>query len=266
MSLSDLKTAGYTVIPGFLTSTELNILKKEFAVIKHAPNKNYSLKHSAIAKSLLGEKVMSLSKDVEKIANLKIDILMHTVLYTDTEHVNFGWHQDHESQYVFQQSLNHLNFYIPIIKPNPNKSGLSVIPMDLLEQQIGSEINNFIGSAAKKFFVHNDVTFVQDDETGKKYNIPVNIETIAVTPDLLPGDLLLIRGDVIHKTQDCDTRRVAISIRAIEDSTINRTKLFSGCDEKKQYIKNNHRYYDTIERIFESKNTENILASDIKIK
>lgn len=266
MSLSNLRTAGYTVIPGFLTSAELGMLRKEFVVIKPAQNKNYALKHSDIAKTLLGEKVMALSKEVEKLTQLKIDILMQTVLYTDTGHLNFGWHQDHESQYVFQQSLNHLNFYIPIIKPDPTKSGLSVVPMDLLEQHIGSTVNNFIGSAAKKFFVHNGVTFVQDDETGERYDMPVDINSIAVTPELSPGDLFLIRGDVIHKTQDCDTRRVSISMRAIEDSTINKTKLFSGCNEKMQYIKNNHRYYDTIKQIFEAKNTENILASDIKIK
>lgn len=266
MSLSNLRTAGYTVIPSFLTSEEIDILKQEYVVTKPAQNKNYALKHSNIAKSLLGEKVMALSKEVEKLTQLKIDMLMHPVLYTDTRHLNFGWHQDHENQYVFQQSLNHLNFYIPIIKPDPAKSGLSIVPMDKLEQRIGLTVNNFIGSAAKKFFVHNGVTFVQDDETGERYDIPVDIDSIAVTPNLSPGDLFLIRGDVIHKTQDCDTRRVSISIRAIEDSVINKTKLFSGCNEKMQYIKNNHRYYDTVDQIFKAKDSENILASDIKIK
>lgn len=265
MTFDDLNTIGYIVVPNFLSARELNMFRQEFARTPSAPNMNYSLKHSAIAKQLIGKKVMDTAKEVSLQTNLKIDMLMEIVNYTSTEHLQFGWHQDHESQYVFQQSLNHLNFFIPIIKPDSTKSGLSLVSLSELQKHIGNEASNFIGTGAKKFYCHDNATTVVDDESGKVFDIPVNLDSICETPNLSPGDLLLVRGDIIHKTQDVLTNRVAISVRAIENSVINKSRLFSGCDEKMKYIENNKQYYDAVSKIFEKLNTENVLASDIQL-
>ena len=266
MSLSDLETVGYTVIPNFLSAFELQMFKNEYIKSKSSPNKNYALKQSAIAIRLLGDRVMNIAKEVSLETSIKTDIFMEVVNYTDTGNINFSWHQDHESQFVFQQSFNHLNFYIPIIKPEITQSGLSVVPMNILSDRIGTTVKNYIGSGAKRFFPHGKQTRVYDDETGENYDIPVNLDEISYTPALAAGDLLLLRGDVIHKTQDIDTRRVALSIRTVEDSVIEKTKLFSGCAEKMSYIENNKKYYNALAKLFEEKQSDTIKASDIHIK
>jgi hypothetical protein len=45
------------------------------------------------------------------------------------------------------------------------------------------------------------------------------IDEIAETPDLVAGDLIVARGDVLHKTQDADTIRAALSTHALWSET-----------------------------------------------
>jgi hypothetical protein len=265
MTFRDLETIGYVYIPNFLSPSELKLLKSEYKHSKVVENKNYALVHSEIAKKILGKKVKAIIDAVTEQTFLKIDHLASTINYTDTKHINFDWHQDHESFYVFQQSINHLNFYIPVVKPDPTKSGMSLVPMDkILEFVVGKQAERVVNYGATRFKVHSTYTHVIDEETGKDFNIPVNIDTIAVTPELHEGDLLLLRGDVIHKTQDVDTHRVAISIRAIDGTApVNKDILQSGCQTKQNYINRNKAYYDTIFGLFDTKETDTILSSDI---
>ena len=117
----------------------------------------------------------------------------------------------------------------------------------LLEYLVGPQVERIINSGAKRFKLHTDYTEVIDDEIGKGFKIPVNLNKISESPELHAGDLLLIRGDVIHKTQDSLTHRVAISIRSIDGtSPICLQTLKSGCEEKIKYIERNQHYYDKI--------------------
>lgn len=265
MNLKDLETIGYVYIPNFLSATEIKLLASEYKHSKIVDNKNYALVHSEIAKKILGKKIKALMDRVTSETCLTIDHITPTVNYTDTKNLFFDWHQDHESYYVYQQSKNHLNFYIPIVKPDPLLSGMSLVPMDkICEYLVGPQVNRIVNYGATRFAVHSTYTHVIDEETGKNFNIPVNLNSIAVTPAIGPGDLLLIRGDVIHKTQDNATRRVAISIRAIDgNAPVSKEKLQSGCEKKKQYIASNQQYYDSIFGLFEETKTDIIVSSDI---
>jgi hypothetical protein len=54
----------------------------------------------------------------------------------------------------------------------------------------------------------------------------VDFDALAVTPQLGEGDLLILRSDVIHKTQDATTQTVAASLRAVNSlSTLSRDEL-----------------------------------------
>ncbi len=65
------------------------------------------------------------------------------------------------------------------------------------------------------------------------------------------GDALVMRGDVIHRTQDTETDRLAASFRVTCSSTpVHRERLLSGGREKLRYIMNNHMLYAGILKCF----------------
>jgi hypothetical protein len=88
---------------------------------------------------------------------------------------------------------------------------------------------------------------VYNDTTGDTFKVSVNIENIKETPQLHAGDLLLIRGGVIHRTQDNLTNRIAVSIRCTDSSKpISKHAMLSGCEYKQNIIKSNQYTYDTM--------------------
>ena len=94
--------------------------------------------------------------------------------------------------------------------------------------------------------------------------MPIGIESISVTPDLIPGDLLLIRGDVIHKTQDTLTHRVSVSFRVTNgNALINKNLLITGCERKQRYIKGSPELYNSILGVFEKLGKDEITANEL---
>ena len=53
-------------------------------------------------------------------------------------------------------------------------------------------------------------TLAVNEDRGAARFANVRMEELAVTPHLAAGDLLLMRGDIVHRTQDTDTARVAL--------------------------------------------------------
>ena len=72
-------------------------------------------------------------------------------------------------------------------------------------------------------------------------------------PSSAAGDCLLLRGDVIHRTQDAETERVAMSFRAATThATVNRARLAAGSWEKAVMMSKNSRGYERMFRAFEA--------------
>src|SRR5205814_6232367 len=123
------------------------------------------------------------------------------------------------------------NFYIPIIKPVRGKSNLAVVPFDVLGARSPEIAQASRGRGATRFAVKSGrMTVVHDNARGGRHGtLPFLLDDIAVTPELDAGDLLLLRGDVIHRTQDTDTRRVAASLRMMNARTrISRDEMVRG--------------------------------------
>lgn len=264
MNLKDLETIGYVYIPNFLSATELKLLQLEYSKSKIADNKNYALVRSTIAHKLLHDKVHAIINDVNIETSIRANFVMSIVNYTDTSHLNFTWHQDHESKFTFQQCYDHLNFYIPIIKPDVKKSGLSVVSFEKLKECVSSDLfDKIVNGGATRGHIVGSTTKIINDETDEEFFLPVNLNDIAESPELNEGDLLLVRGDVLHQTQDADTRRVAMSIRAINgDGVIKKSILLSGSDTKKTYIKNNPLYQRILDA-FDKNQTDEIRIADL---
>jgi hypothetical protein len=164
----------------------------------------------------------------------------------------YPWHQDHVSFFIFQQHLDYLNFYIPIIKADLERSNLSVIPFDALTAAAPDEISRLIGAGACRFLPMTEgTTRVMDDEAGRTFTLPLNLDTLAVTPTLAPGDLLLLRGDVIHKTQEGATDRVAVSFRRVGTQRIlKKARLHQGGPTKLAMIAASRALYGPIQQCF----------------
>ena len=68
---------------------------------------------------------------------------------------------------------------------------------------------------------------MRDSMNGEVLELPINFDDIKYSPNLIAGDMLIIRGDVIHKTNDMLTERVALSLRCVnkKECTLNLNKL-----------------------------------------
>lgn len=236
---TDLETRGFVVVKNFLSTAEIQHQLADYNIQKSNNSKQIKVKSYSLIRSgtehKLTDKIKSLFDNIKQQTDISLDLVGPTGLYFDTGLAELGWHQDHESYYVWQTAYHSVNFWIPLIKPCANLSGLRLVPMDVLQTHIGELFTQrMLNQGAKRFITAGNITRVFDDDYGIEYDLPVNIDTIAVAPDLEAGDALLVRGDVIHSTQDADTYRVALGIKTVNGNlSVHRDKFQEQCNMKK---------------------------------
>ena len=248
----DLEFKGYVVIPCFLSSEELEILKNDISDQNSQgmpKNQNYRL--GAISQAALDRfaaKFNEVSTGVRAQTNIQADLLVGGAYFSTEGNQSFGWHQDHESYYLTQNHYHYLNLYMPIIKPDLSKSNLCIIPFDRLKTKSPTIYNRLVNKGATHYQIEKDKTIIYNDNDGGKLGVlDYSIEDIAEIPYLNAGDLLLIRGDVIHRTQDAETLRTALSIRITSSQDkIVKDKLVRGGLKKFQMMLNNVVSYQVI--------------------
>jgi hypothetical protein len=253
-NFKQLETAGYIVIPDFLTQEELNLFKEDYLSSADVDNKNYLVSRcSDKVLKILIPKFENLARIVAENTNINTDRVVGTGAYFSTDKINFPWHQDHEPYYKWQDSYNALNFWIPIIKSNNNQSGLDVINFESFKHTDTKIVKEkLIGKGAKSFIPRKSSTLVNDDDAGNNFLLNTNLDDIKFSPTVSIGDLLLMRQDVIHKTQDTDDFRVSVSIRTINSNNeIFKNKFYDQCDKKMEMINNNKPGFKDVIEIFE---------------
>jgi len=263
-SWQDLRERGYVHIRKFLTEVELLVLQKDWAdrAKEHgvSVSGNYPLFNiPQIIIWRFHRKLKVVTEAVCRATGVNADTDAGAIYFSTTKGINLGWHQDHESYFMYQQHRDYLNFYIPIVKPNARLTNLCVIPMDRLRLRIPEHFGNFVGSGAKNFYPGGGETIVHDDENGSEYALPVNLEELKDTPELEPGDLLLLRGDVIHRTQDTETDRVAASFRRINSlAVIRKAKFQEGSPKKQDMMRKNGELYKPMFDCFSELGTDEV--------
>jgi ectoine hydroxylase-related dioxygenase (phytanoyl-CoA dioxygenase family) len=265
VSWLDLRTKGFVHAKAFLTDGELSRVIDDYRAqaVKARTNGNYDAPlASPLLTRSLESKVASVSDAVRAATGLRADVAVAGLYFSTEKGVNFAWHQDHESYFIYQQHSHYLNFYVPIVKPDPERTNLCLVPFDALERRVSRpDYQRLIGSGAARFLPDEGRTLVSDDEHGEQYALPVNIEELKVTPRLEPGDLLLLRGDMIHRTEDTQTDRVALSLRRTRgNAVIRKAKLVGAADFKRQIITNNKSTYGVLLECFEALRQEEITA------
>ena len=215
--MKDLETKGYVIISNFLDGNLLEQLRSDYISQKEIFLKTYdkSKKHSIIKASYRLDKIINpIVLDIIKETDLNLGYPNINGAYFDNQINNFGWHQDHEPYFKYEDSYNAINCWIPIIKSSIDESGIRLIPHDSFNELSYDIFKTSIkGKGAKSFKVYNSITSMHDDVLGTNTILPFNINSIAITPKLKEGDLLILRQDLIHCTQDTINKRVAISVR-----------------------------------------------------
>jgi hypothetical protein len=243
---ADLETRGYVHIPGFLAPDELQACRDDFTQQPVADNRNYGVSivsDRAIARfQARVDAVMGL---VRTRTNLQVDCTLGGGYFATGRNKTFPWHQDYESFFSSQNHYDYLNFYIPVVKPVREKSNLTVVPFDALQRESPQAFQRVVRGGATRFVAVGDKQIAIAEDAGTTLVMPVDIERLAETPMLAAGDLLLMRGDVIHRTQDADTERVSLSLRVASTKTIiRRSRLADGPLAKVRTMVNNPPMYE----------------------
>jgi hypothetical protein len=119
-------------------------------------------------------------------------------------------------------------------KENPAQSNLALVSFDQLPQNVrylverrggtqygsGKNIKERIislGPYHSSIEAMDTYNFVmRDSMTGRVIPLPIDFETVKTVPQLDVGDLLIMRGDVIHRTADNFCDRLALSLRCVK--------------------------------------------------
>lgn len=222
INFKDLETIGYVIIPNFLDRDTIEKMKADYAIQKtiFLAKTNRVKKHSIMPSGVnLKDRLASIILLITEHTDLQIGNPMNKS-YFDNQLTQFTeWHQDHEPYFKTRDSYNAINCWIPIIKPSSSESGISLLPHTALQERCPEIFaNKIIGKGAKVLIPHPTYTQMRDDDLNEETILPFNVGDIAITPLLAEGDLIILRQDVVHKTQDIITDRVAYSTRCFHSS------------------------------------------------
>ena len=255
INYTDLDTKGFLVIKNFFNADTIEQLTDYYklAFAKNQAlgndNKNHNIiKVSAQAIAITTPLLTSLVEAINQNTDIKIDKLP-VATYINSALASHNWHQDHEIYYTWQTAVNSLNFWFPLIKQDPTQTGISLIPHDALQEKCPDLFaQHIVGKGAKRIEPGRyGYSTICDDETGEEYSVSFDLNDLAVSPEVAVGDLIILRADVFHKTQDTDTPRVAMSVRGVNSNTVVRKDVFySGCDKKRTMIQNNLKSYQPL--------------------
>jgi hypothetical protein len=266
INFADLETKGFLVIQNFLNAQEIiEIMNTHTEIMDRyynigSINKNYPVLRAAIPVSIINKAKLILSALNQKtnLKTNKIPVRERIVDYLDNSLIKFGWHQDHENYFKWQNAYNDLNFWVAVNKVKNNESGLDVIPHDKLADKIPVLFKEHILGKGAKYLrsATDNNTFVDDTETGELLVLPINLEAIKETPSVSSGDLLLLRGDLIHRSQTRTIPRLSIGFRAVNtNQIITKEKFYNGSQKKQEMIKKNFESYKTLIEMYENKNS-----------
>lgn len=259
MTFSALETRGFIVLKSFLDTEDIARAIEEYNQIK--------VKRGIMqGRCVIMEKFGKLIDKISFETNLKINSINLGAAYFDTGVFTNSWHQDHEPYYKWQNSYDSINLWAPIIKIKSNISGIEIVPFDNLASKISKELleSEFIGKGAKSFKSQPTQTTVYDDEDGKTFTLDFSLSEISEIPEISVGDAIVMRGDLLHKTQDANSRRVAMSIRATNgNGIITKEKFLSGCQRKRMMINANPKGFEMLNQLFLKEGRDTATVFDI---
>lgn len=211
------------VIHGLDTKFYINIDKKIRKISRALSSKDLNISDNKFSYA---------SIRIKKTINPKTKLIKPFNIYKDPKVSPGGvlnWHIDHFTYYFHNDHKNYLICYMPILKSDPKYSNVAIIPYDVLKKE---DINTFkkikdrgavrfrkVEKDTKPWFDlrFNQPTKINDwyalddhaDNT-QGWKMKIDLEKKKIVPKLNLNDLLIMKADVIHKTNDAKIDRIAI--------------------------------------------------------
>ena len=235
---ASLEARGFCVIPEFLSREEIAFLVEEFDACPdyaYAPRTKHAARHlgeqpvagqtGALRSNAMGRKETfqrtrpRMEAFAQGITGAKA--ALYQILYLQTPVTELSWHQDHDHFFLTEYNRTHLNYWIPLVKPSRTEAGLRVIPWDRLREKSPRVFNLCRRSGASSLHSLRDGgTLYISDWSGVHWVAEnLEIEELMETPEVGPGDLLLLCLNTIHATQTTDDRRLAVTLRTCDPET-----------------------------------------------
>jgi hypothetical protein len=249
----DLETRGFVHVRGFLSRPDLDSCRADYVdqPVDEANRNNAVSGASERATARLEQPVNELMALVKANTDIRVDCNLGAYYFATTRGV-FPWHQDYESYFTSQNHYNYLNLFIPVLKPRRDKSNLCLVPFDVLKRESPGTFQRVVGKGATMAYDLPDRQILFQADSGVAHVTRVPLDRMSFTPQLEAGDLLILRGDIFHRTEDGDTERVALSMRlGYSKTVVRRAKLADGGLAKMKTMAGNFKLYEPLFRAFD---------------
>jgi len=248
-----LESKGFVHIRGFLSAHDLDSCRADYEnqPVDEANRNNAVSEASERATARLAPYLEQLMALVNASTDIRVDCNLGAYYFATTRGV-FPWHQDYESYFTSQNHYDYLNLFIPVMKPRPDKSNLCVVPFDALKRESPKTYQRVLGKGATMAYDLPDRQILFQADSGAAHVTRVPLDRLAFTPQLEAGDLLILRGDIFHRTEDGDTERVALSMRlGYSKTVVRRSRLADGGLAKMKTMAGNFKLYEPLFRAFD---------------
>jgi hypothetical protein len=210
---------GFVVLRGYLSAEQRVDVCRDFEaapeIMRHEPDRGFAYSFRFAGEALIDALRPQLQQTGRALAGNvggAIDLLV-AAFYFDTAGSSFGlFHQDLDPYWLFGDPTRYVNVYIPILKPDVARSNLDLLPCDAVEPRLPAGWT----SAPHQLEPCGDTYGARNLSTDATESVGFDVEPLVECPHLAEGDALVVRGDLLHRTQDAATRRVAISFRMVD--------------------------------------------------
>jgi ectoine hydroxylase-related dioxygenase (phytanoyl-CoA dioxygenase family) len=258
---------GYVVIRNFLSQYEIQEFITDAANTR-VPAADQGLIYN---ENWLGEKNVSavlhkleVLMQLARLSNIQVDVLSNLLpLYIERrpDHVD-EWHQDAQPWWQFQNSTNSLNIWIPLIKASSAHSGVEVISWHDLDSRLSPAVLKDIkGRGALTFDTVDHRTQVFDRTDESTWELDVDLDQLAIPLDMAAGDVLLMRDDLIHRTQQPTEKRLAFKLRCLNSQGQLTKDTFANvvCHKPMFYSQSQHRIlHQSMQKLFLTQDTVSV--------
>ena len=234
---ADLSDRGFVVVHGLLTAAQVEGLRAAYASSERVDVAAYVATEPRLSdiRGIIA-RVEALLPSIREATGMATDLVVPQGTFFATERMNLDWHTDQKSDYLFQGHRHHLTFWMPVEKPDPARSGLSVIPIDRLREHAPEAFRALSGRGSARYA--NGELDYEDGDRERRVSCPGDLASFAESPRLLPGDALVVRSDLLHRTSDVETVRVALSLRALNgEHRLTVARLLSASSRKRARIR-----------------------------
>lgn len=254
---------GYVLKQAYFSAEECAELKQAFdeRSLAECYFQMKTLGFHDIKNQAIKTKVQDMIKDLNQKYGLKLNAAPDGCAFFETDPSKTwsgvaayeDWHQDHTSFYMSGDHFSYLNIYVTVYKEDPSDANLGVIPFDALRKKSLAAYVQALGAGAtvwsqksdgdwethprlahSQFKVDPETKMIRfDDSSGKATQYHFMLDDIQTTHHLHVGDVMIMRGDLIHRRQPFKTRRIALSLRVTSDhSVVSRSHFLNTCPVK----------------------------------